>query len=54
MAGFHLLGDPYFPNQGNGGWIKEDHDDDPEEIIAENPEDISEEELEEEDSTEEP
>ena len=21
MAGFHLPGDPYFPNQGNGGWL---------------------------------
>ena len=21
MAIFHLPGDPYFPNQGNGGWI---------------------------------
>ena len=22
MAGFHLPGDPYFLNQGNGGWIE--------------------------------
>ncbi|KAL7610638.1 hypothetical protein Lser_V15G13684 [Lactuca serriola] len=21
MAGFNLPGDPYFPNQGNGGWL---------------------------------
>lgn len=31
MAGFHLPGDPYYPNQGNGGWIEED----PEEIEEE-------------------
>ena len=24
MAGFHLPKDPYFPDNGNGGWIKED------------------------------
>ena len=35
MAGFHLPGDPYFPNQGNGGWIEED----PEEILENEPED---------------
>ena len=28
MAGFHLPGDPYFPNQGNGGWLEEESDDD--------------------------
>ena len=22
MAGFHLPGDPYFPNQGDDGWIE--------------------------------
>ena len=32
MAGFHIPGDPYYPNQGNGGWIKEDPKEDPEEI----------------------
>lgn len=30
MAGFHLPGDPYFPNQGNRGWIQEDPEEDPE------------------------
>ena len=29
MDGFHLLGDPYFPNQGNGGWLEEEPEDDP-------------------------
>ncbi|KAL7608232.1 hypothetical protein Lser_V15G12309 [Lactuca serriola] len=24
MAGFHIPGDPYYPNQGNGGWIEKD------------------------------
>ena len=33
MAGFHMLGDPYFPNQGNGGWIEEDPEEDPEELV---------------------
>ena len=28
MAGFHLPGDPYFPNQGNGGWLDEEPEDD--------------------------
>ena len=31
MAGFHILRDPVFTNQGNGGWIEED----PEEIMEE-------------------
>ena len=35
MAGFHLPGDPYYPNQGNGGWIEEDPEEDPEEIEEE-------------------
>ena len=44
MAGFHLPGDPYFPNQGNAGWIEEE----PEELIEEDPEEDPEEEPEEE------
>ena len=24
MAGFHFPGNPYFPNQGNNGWIEAD------------------------------
>ena len=35
MAGFHLPGDPYYPNQGNGVWIEEDPEEDPEEIEEE-------------------
>ena len=35
MAGFHLPGDPYYPNQGNGGWIEEDPEEDPEEVEEE-------------------
>ena len=44
MAGFHLPGDPYFPNQGNADWIEEE----PEELIEEDPEEDPEEEPEEE------
>ena len=32
MVGFFIPGDPYFPNKGNGGWIEEDPEEDPEEI----------------------
>ena len=32
MAGFHHPGDPYYPNQGNGGWIEEDPEEDEEPI----------------------
>ena len=28
MAGFHLPGDPYYPNQGIGGWLDEEPEDD--------------------------
>ena len=35
MAGFHIPGDPYYPNQGNGGWIEEDPEEDPDEIEVE-------------------
>ena len=48
MAGFHLPGDPYYPNQGNGGWIEEDPEEDPEEIeekVEEEPEGVIEEEF---------
>ena len=38
MAGFHVPGDPYFPNQGNGGWIEQDPDKDLEELMEEEPE----------------
>ena len=43
MAGFHLPRDPYFPSQGNAGWIEEE----PENIIEEDPEEDPEEENEE-------
>ena len=33
MVGFHLPTDPYFPKQGNGGWIEEDLEEDPEEPV---------------------
>ena len=26
MAGFHHPGDPYFPNQGNNGWLEEEEE----------------------------
>ena len=32
MAGFHHPNDPYFPNQGNGGWIEDDPEEDEEPI----------------------
>ena len=39
MAGFHLTGDPYFPNQGNDGWLEaepeENHEIPLEDIFAE-------------------
>ena len=38
MAGFHLPGDPYYPNQGNGGWIEEDPEELFEEELGEDPE----------------
>mgnify|MGYP001550376926 CR=1 FL=1 len=28
MAGFHIPGDPYFPNEGNDGWFREEPEDD--------------------------
>lgn len=42
MAGFHHPRDPYFPNQGNKGWIVEDRDEDPEEILEEDSEEEAE------------
>ncbi|XP_052622650.1 M phase phosphoprotein 10-like [Lactuca sativa] len=61
MAGFHIPGDPYFPNQGNAGWIEEepeqqieeDPEEDPKEDPEEDPEEESEEEQEEEEEDEE-
>ena len=35
MAGFHIPGDPYYPNQGNSGWLEEDPEEDPEEVEEE-------------------
>ena len=29
MAGFHHPGDPYYPNQGNEGWIVDDPEEEP-------------------------
>ncbi|KAL7585619.1 hypothetical protein Lser_V15G44337 [Lactuca serriola] len=37
MAGFHHPGDPYFPNQGNNGWLEE-LEEEPEEEPEEDPE----------------
>ena len=51
MARCHMPGDPYFPNQGNGGWIEEDPKEDPKELMEEEEEpeeDQEEEEVEEE------
>lgn len=39
MAGFHHPGDPYFPNQGNNGWLEEEEE--PEEEPEEDPEEES-------------
>ncbi|XP_023734795.1 uncharacterized protein LOC111882655 [Lactuca sativa] len=41
MEGFHHLGDPYYPNQGNGGWIEEDPEEDPKEPM-EDPDELAE------------
>nr|KAJ0209030.1 hypothetical protein LSAT_V11C400158950 [Lactuca sativa] len=49
MAGFHLPGEPYFPNQGNAEWIVQD----PEEILEDELEEEVEEEVEEEEEEEE-
>ncbi|XP_023765298.1 uncharacterized protein LOC111913818 [Lactuca sativa] len=38
MARFHLPGDPYFPNQENGGWIESEPEEDPKEVFEEEPE----------------
>ena len=35
MAGFHPPGDPYYPNQGNGGWVEDDPEEDEEPIELE-------------------
>ncbi|XP_052621661.1 uncharacterized protein LOC128127257 [Lactuca sativa] len=37
MAGFHLLGDPYFPYQGNGGWMEPEPEEEPEDEPEEGP-----------------
>ena len=42
MDGFHHPGDPYFPNQGNNGWLEES-DEEPEEEPEEDPEEEEEE-----------
>ncbi|KAL7610703.1 serine/threonine-protein phosphatase 4 regulatory subunit 2-like [Lactuca sativa] len=44
LAGFHLPGDPYFPNEGNAGWLEAK----PEDMIEEDPEEDAEEDPEEE------
>ena len=49
MAGFHHPGDPYFPSQGNNGWLEESEEEpeeDPEEESEEEPEEDPEEESE--------
>ena len=35
LAGFHLPGDPYFPDNRNGGWLEEDPEEDPDELSEE-------------------
>ena len=45
MAGSHIPGDPYFPNQGNGGWIEEYPKEEPEEIMEKESEEEFEEEI---------
>ncbi|XP_052621764.1 uncharacterized protein LOC128127340 [Lactuca sativa] len=51
MAGFHLPGDPYFPNQRNVGWIVENPEEDSEEEPMEDDEPMEDEEpMEEEES----
>ena len=48
MAGFHIPGDPYYPNQVNEGWIEDDpKEDSEEEILEEEPEEESKEDPEE-------
>ncbi|KAL7613576.1 hypothetical protein Lser_V15G05434 [Lactuca serriola] len=44
MAGFHLSGDPYFPNQGNAGCIVEEPEEDSEDEPMEDEEPMEEEE----------
>ena len=39
MAGFHLPGDPYYPNQDNGGWIENDPEEEMQEDSDPDPED---------------
>ena len=43
MAGFHIPEDPYYPNKGNGGWIKEDQEEVSEEDLEEDPDEEEEE-----------
>ena len=35
MAGFHLPGDPYFPDQRNGGWLGADPEEDNSVVLEE-------------------
>ena len=44
MTGFHIPGDHYYPNKGNGGWIEEDPEEDPKDISEEDPHEDPEEE----------
>ena len=49
MDGFHLPGDPYFPNPGNGGWLEAELEEDNLVVpVEEEPEESSEQENEEE------
>ena len=43
MARFHLSGDPYFPNQGNAGWIVEEPEENSDEEPMEDKEPMEEE-----------
>lgn len=52
MAGFHIPGDPYFPNQGNGGWLGGEPEEDPKEVFEEEPEEDPNEEPEEDEEEE--
>ncbi|KAI3752013.1 hypothetical protein L2E82_23112 [Cichorium intybus] len=53
---FICPGDPYFPEEGNRGWLNEGPEEEPEEVPKEEPEEVSEEEdqWEDEDSDDEP
>ena len=54
MVGFHLSGDPDFPNQGNCGWIEAEPEEDLEELFEEEGPKEAKEEFEDKEEEEEP